>query len=89
MFWADFFSSFFFYIFVLVYMDWWLAILKTEPDQMVRPVLPGMGANPVRLKPPKPINNRSKTGKPVKNEAKTKVEPEIKKKKRFDIRFGF
>ena len=50
-------------------------VLKTEPDRPIRPVQ--LGANPVRLKPPKPVNNREKTG----------VEPKILKK-RFDVRFG-
>ena len=49
MFWADFFNSFFFfYISVLVYVDWWPAILKTGPDRPVQ-----SRANPVRLKPVK------------------------------------
>ena len=44
MFWADFFSSFFFFISILVYVDWWPAVLKTGPDQPVRPVQPGTGS---------------------------------------------
>ena len=76
MFWADFFSSFFFFISILVYVDWWPAVLKTGPDQSVRPVQQGTGSQSGPVKTPK---NRSKTGKPIKNGAKIEVEPEIKK----------
>ena len=57
-----------------------ITVLKTGPDRPVRPIQPGTGASPVRLKAPKPVNNRSTTGKPAKNRSKTEVEPEIKKK---------
>ena len=54
-------------------------VLKTGPDW---PVQPGTKSQSGPIKTPK-------TGQqPVKNRAKTGVEPEIKKK-RFDVRFGF
>ena len=40
-------------------------VLKTGPDRSVRPVQPG--ANPVRLKPPKPVKNRKTDQKSGKN----------------------
>ena len=57
-------------------------ILKTGLDRSVRPVQPRTKSQSGPVKTPK-------TGQqPVKNRAKTRVEPEIKKK-RFDVRFGF
>ena len=44
MFWANFFSSFFFYISVLVYVDWWPTVLKTGPNRPVQPVQLGTGS---------------------------------------------
>ena len=58
-------------------------VLKTRPDRPVRPVQPGTGSQSGPVKTPK-------TGQqPVKNMAKTGVEPEILKKKQFDAQFGF
>ena len=57
-------------------------VLKTGLDRSVRPVQPRTESQSGPVKTPK-------TGQqPVKNRAKTGVEPEIKKK-RFDVRFGF
>ena len=53
-------------------------VLKTRPDRPVRP-----GASPVQLKPPKLVNNRSKTWQ------KPGLNRKFKKKKRFDAQFGF
>ena len=68
MFWADFFSSFFFfflYISVLVYVDWWPSVLKTGPNRPVQPVQPGTGSQSGPVKTPKTgqqPESRSKTG---------------------------
>ena len=57
-------------------------VLKTRPDRPVRPVQPGTGSQSGLVKTPKTSQQL------VKNMAKTRVEPEIKKKP-FDAQFGF